>query len=285
MTMQKKLFPYMLLAPYLVFFVLFLAYPILRGSYMSFFEWGIRGPKEFVGFGNYIDLFNNHMFWQAFRNTIFYTLLFVPSVVIIPLLLAVLLKNPMPGINLFRSIFFLPIVINVSISAIAIDWIMNPQIGVLNRLLEMVGIAKQTWLVQPGWAMIVVVMVSIWGRTGFNMIIYLAGLDNIPAELYEAADVDGSTPWQNLRYITIPLLKPVTLLVTVLSLIGGLQVFGEVYMLTSGGPFGSTRVLSYMLYTEGFTYFNFGVAAAIAVVMTVLIAILSAIQFRFFRTA
>ncbi|HLV37714.1 MAG TPA: sugar ABC transporter permease [Spirillospora sp.] len=279
-----SLFPYLLLTPYLIFFIIFLAYPIVRGVYMSLFDWGILGPREFVGLGNYINLFSDDRFWRVLGNSLFFVVLYVPPVVIISLLLAVLLHGHMPGISIFRSAFFLPIVINVSVSAIAIQWIMDPQIGLLNRVLQSLNLPTQAWLSQQGWAMVVVSMVVIWSSAGFNIIIFLAGLENIPSELYEAAQVDGSTPWHTLIYITVPLLKPVTLLVAVLSMIGALQVFGEIFLLTGGGPFGSTTVLAYYLYEQGFNNFRFGVAAAVGVVMTALIAVLTLIQFRFFRT-
>ncbi len=280
---RSKFFPYMLLTPYLIVFVLFLGYPIVRGFYMSLFDWGIMGPKEFLGLGNYIDLFSDNRFWRVLGNSLQFTLLYVPPVVIVSLLLAVLLHKNIPGISIFRAAFFLPIVINVSVSAIAINWVMDPQIGLLNRVLQGAGLPTQSWLSQPGWAMVVVSMVVIWSSAGFNIIIFLAGLENIPQELYEAAQVDGSTPWHTLIHITVPLLRPVTLLVAVLSMISSLQVFGEIFLLTGGGPFGSTTVLAYYLYEQGFNNFEFGVAAAVGVVMTGLIAILTLIQFRFFR--
>jgi ABC-type sugar transport system permease subunit len=248
---------------------------------MSLFDWGIMGPKEFLGLGNYIDLFTDDRFWRVLGNSLLFTVLYVPPVIIISMLLAVLLHGFLPGISFFRSMFFLPMVINVSVSAIAIQWIMDPQIGLLNRLLEIVGVAPQTWLSQPGWAMVVVSMVVIWSSSGFNIIIFLAGLENISQEIYEAAEVDGSTPFHTFIYITVPLLRPVTLLVAVLSMIGSLQVFGEIFMLTGGGPFGSTTVLAYYLYVQGFNNFDFGVAAAVGVVMTAIIAVLTLIQFRF----
>ena len=281
--MRIRAFPYILLAPYLIFFVLFLGYPIVRGFYMSMFDWGIMGPREFLGLGNYINLFSDDRFWRVLGNSLLFTVLYVPPVVILSMLLAVLLHGHLPGISIFRSAFFLPIVINVSVSAIAIQWMMDPQIGLLNRILDTVGLPPQRWLTQQGWAMLVVSMVVIWSSAGFNIIIFLAGLENISPEIYEAAQVDGSTPWYTFTRITVPLLRPMTLLVTVLSMISSLQVFGEIFLLTGGGPFGSTTVLAYYLYEQGFNNFRFGVAAAVGVVMTALIAVLTLIQFRFFR--
>jgi len=281
--MKRKILPYLFLAPYLIFFLLFLGYPIVRGFYISLFDWGIFGPKGFLGLQNYISLLHEEDFWRALKNTLFFTVMYVPLMVLVSLLLAVLLKEELPGIQVFRTIFFLPIVINVAVSAVAVGWILDPQIGILNRILSGLHLPTQSWLSREGWAMFAVVLVAIWSGAGFNIIIFLAGLEGIAAELYEAAKVDGATAWQCLRYITIPLLKPVTLLVTVLSIIGALQVFGEIYMLTGGGPHGSTTVLAYLLYERGFTYFKFGEAASIGVIMTLLIGLLSFIQFKLFR--
>lgn len=278
--MRSKTFPYLLLAPYLLVFGLLLAYPIVRGVYISLFDWGIFGPRGFMGFGNYLQLFEDARFWRAFWNTLFFTALYVPLVVVLSLLLAVLLQPRIAGISLFRTVFFLPLVINVAVAAIAVGWIIDPQIGMLNRLLSLAGLPTQAWLSQPGWAMLAVSLVTIWTSAGFNIIIYLAALDNIDPQLYEAASLDGSSAFQNLIYITAPLLRPITLLITVLSLVLALQVFGEVYLLTDGGPFGSTTVLTFLLYEAGFTNFEFGKAAAIGVIMTLLIAVLSLIQFR-----
>lgn len=280
--MRARLFPYLLLAPYLFFFVLFLGYPIVRGVYMSFWDWGIFGPIEFQGLKTYTDLLQHREFLQSLNNTLFFTVLFVAPVVVISLCLAVLLNGEIPGMGLFRTIFFLPIVVNVATATIAIDWILDPATGILNRILEGLSLPTQAWLSQPGWAMMAVSMVVIWMSAGLYTIIYMAGLSNIPTEYYEAVMIDGGNGWHQLRYITVPLLRPVTLLVVILALIQAFQVFGEVYLLTGGGPFGSTKVLTYLLYQEGFTNFRFGSAAAIGVVMTLMIAAISYVQFRIF---
>ena len=252
-----KLFPYLLLAPYLIAFVIFLAFPIVRGFYMSLFDWGIFGPREFLGLKNYATLFEEPQFWQAFSNTLTFTIMYVPMVVILSLVLAVLLSKKIRGMGWFRTAFFLPIVINVATATIAVRWLLDSEIGVVNRLLAMLNLPTQSWLNQEGWAMFAVALVSVWSSPGINIVMFLAGLENIPQELYEAVMVDGGNAWHKFTKITLPLLRPFTLLVTILSLIRALQVFGEIYMLTQGGPYGSTTVLTYLLYEEGFTYFRF----------------------------
>jgi ABC-type sugar transport system permease subunit len=275
--------PFLLLAPYTVLFLLFLAYPIGRAVYMSLFDWGIFGPQAWVGIGNYVALAEDARFWRALWTTLLYGAIYVPMAVVTSLLLAVLLHARLPGISLFRTVFFVPIVINVAAAAIAVGWVLDPAIGILNRLLALVGLPEQDWLNQPGWALLAVSLATLWTNAGFNIIILIAGLENIPDELYEQARIDGGTALDELIHITIPLLKPILLLVTVLSLVLSLQAFGEILLLTGGGPFGSTTVLGYLLYEEGFQNFAFGRATAIGVVMTVLIAGLSFLQFRAFR--
>lgn len=281
--MAAKLFPYLLLTPYLIAFVVFLAFPIVRGFYMSLFDWGIFGPRQFLGLKNYATLFSEPKFWGALSNTLTFTVMYVPMVVILSLVLAVLLSKKIRGMACFRTAFFLPIVINVATATIAVRWLLDSEIGVVNRFLTMLNLPTQSWLNQEGWAMFAVALVSVWSSAGINIVMLLAGLESIPQELYEAVMVDGGNAWHRFTKITLPLLRPFTLLVTILSLIRALQVFGEIYMLTQGGPYGSTTVLTYLLYEEGFTYFRFGTAAAIGVFMTFLIAIMSLIQFKLFR--
>lgn len=281
---RVRAFPYLLLAPYMAVFLLFLAYPAARGFYISLFDWGIFGPDRFVGVGNYAALWDDDRFWRSLRITAAYAALYVPLAVGVSLLLAVLLRRRAPGIGLFRTAFFLPIAINVAVASIAIGWVLDPQMGVLNRLLGLVRLPGQAWLSQPGWALFAISLVTLWSAAGLKIIIFLAGLEGIPDELYEAARLDGSTSVQAAWHITVPLLRPILLMVGVLSLIEAFQVFGEVLLLTDGGPDGSTTVLTLLLYREGFQSFALGRAAAIGVVITLVIAILSAVQFRALRS-
>lgn len=279
---KPDIVPYLFLAPYLLFFIVFLLYPTLKGIYISGFEWGIFGPKRVVGLQNYFDLFSEEIFRNSLYNTLLLALMYVPPVVIVSLVLATMLRGNLPGLYFFRTSFFLPIVINIATAAIAIRWILDPEIGLLNRILDLLNLPVQSWLSQGSWAMFVVSLVTIWMSSGFYIIIFLAGLDIIPKELYEAAVVDGANSLQNFIHITLPLMKPVILLVSTLALITILQAFGQIYMLTQGGPYGSTRVLTYLLFEEGFSRFNFGRAASIGVIITVLIASITFVQFKLF---
>jgi ABC-type sugar transport system permease subunit len=276
-------FPYLLAGPYILLFGIFVAYPVGRALYMSLFDWGIFGPNAFVGFDNYLSLVTDTRFWGSFWVTTGFAAMYVPMVTVAALLLAVLLHRKLPGIGIFRTAFFLPIVINVAVAAIAFNWLFEPNVGTIDKVMSFFGLPGQNLLSQPGWALFVIALVTLWINVGFMVIILLAGLENIPDELYEAAKLDGSNSLTDLVFITVPLLRPILLIVVVLSIVHAFQIFGEVLIMTQGGPFGSTTVLTMLLYEEGFQRFALGRAAAIGVVITVIIATLSFIQFRFFR--
>jgi ABC-type sugar transport system permease subunit len=280
---SNRLFPFFMVGPYLIVFGLFLGYPIVRAVYMSAFDWGIFGPNEFLGWGNYLALLEDDRFWSSLWTTALFALMFVPMIVIISTALAALLQRKLPGIEIFRTAIFFPLVVNVAVASIAFHWLLEPQSGTVNRLLALFGVPGQTWLSEPGWALFAISLASLWIQVGFMVIIILAGLENIPDELYEAARLDGASPVQSFRHITLPLLVPIILIVVILSLIQAFQVFGEVLIMTEGGPFGSTTVLTMLLYESGFRDFQLGRAAAIGVVITLIIAALSFVQFRAFR--
>ncbi|KAB0678546.1 carbohydrate ABC transporter permease [Aureimonas leprariae] len=276
-------FPYLLVAPYLALFAVFLGYPIVRAFWISLFDWGIFGPNAFVGAENYLSLFGDGRFWRSFRTTAAFALIYVPMIMVISTVLAALLHRKLPGIAAFRTIVFFPLVVNVAVASIAFKWLFEPEAGTINQFLRLLHLPDQTFLSQPGWALFAVSLVALWINVGFMVIIILAGLENIPDDLYEAATLDGSTPVGSFFHITLPLLRPVLLVVLVLSLIQAFQVFGEVLIMTDGGPFQSTEVLTMLLYEEGFRNFALGRASAIGVVITMVIAALSLVQFRLFR--
>ncbi|WP_439602588.1 carbohydrate ABC transporter permease [Devosia sp.] len=281
--LRSTLFPYLLAGPYVALFAVFVAYPVGRALYMSLFDWGIFGPNAFIGLDNYTSLIGDRRFWSSFWITSGFAAMYVPMITVISLVLAVMLHRKLPGIGIFRTAFFLPIVINVAVAAIAFNWLFEPSIGTIDKVLNFIGLPGQNLLQIPGWSLFVISLVTLWINVGFMVIILLAGLENIPDELYEAARLDGSTALQDLVLITVPLLRPILLIVVVLSIVQAFQIFGEVLIMTQGGPFGSTTVLTMLLYEEGFERFALGRAAAIGVVITLIIATLSFIQFRFFR--
>lgn len=271
----------LLLLPALLVLGVFNVYPALDSLYLSFFDWnGISPTKETVGLDNYRAIFSSREFWNSLRVTILYAAGMTVFALVIGLLVAVLLNQPMRGIALYRVLFFLPVITPTVAAGVVWRYLFDPSQGVINRSLDLVGVEGPSWLTDPNWALFAVIIVAVWKRVGFNLVIYLAALQGIPRTHYEAAQLDGANAWQTLRYITVPLLAPATFFLTVTSLIDAFQVFDLVYVMTSGGPLGSTDVFGYLLYRYGFRYHELGYASAIAYVMFVLIFVVTVIQFR-----
>jgi ABC-type sugar transport system permease subunit len=275
----------MYLLPHAILFLLFILYPIARSFQISFYEWGLLSPqKTFVGLRNYVDLVSDDPdFWSSFQHTLFYVVLTVPMLIVVPLALAVLFKEKLFLDEFLQTAIFLPLTISVASAGIIIRWIMDPQIGILNYYLIELGLPTQQWLNFPGWAMIVVSMTSLWGHVGFATIIFLAATRAVPEERYEAAMIDGAGRWVTFWNVTLPGIKPALLFVMVTRVIQSFNVFGEVYMVTGGGPYDSTRVLMYYLYITAFRFFQMGKASSIAWLMFLLVATLTFIQMKFVR--
>jgi len=227
-----------------------------------------------VGFGNFTRLMNDPMFYKSLYNTFWYAIISVPLGIGCSLGIAMLLNNPISAIGFYRTVYFIPVI--TSINAVAIVWnlIYHPDanVGLLNKVLDIFGVSPQTWLQDARLALLCIIVMSVWKGLGYNVIIFLAGLQNIPKHLYEAARIDGATNWQQFRHITWPMLSPTTFFVFVMSTIGSFQVFSQVYMMTPrGGPLKSTLVVVFYLYQKAFEKFEFGYALAIAFVLFVMI--------------
>jgi multiple sugar transport system permease protein len=225
-------------------------------------------------------LLDTPLFWTTLRNTLYYTLLFIPGAVILPLLVAVVMNQPLRGITLYRSIYFLPVVTSTVAVALVWQWLYNPEFGPINYLLDLAGIKGPAWIASPTWAMPALVVMSVWQVIGYNMVIYLAGLQGIPEEYYEAAAIDGATRWRQFFYITAPLISPTTFFVLIISIIGSLQVFEQTYILTQGGPAYSTLTIAFYIYQQAFQFFHMGFGAALSYVLFLIILLLTLIQFR-----
>lgn len=278
-------YPLLYLAPFLVVFGAFLLYPIGYGLYISFTSWDLVTPPRFVGIENFAGLLDDPLFWTSLRNTAFFVLLNVPLAVVIPLGLSVLVNDPILGRTLFRSAFTTPLMISVVSVGILWTWFLNPAFGLVNHYLGLVGLPGQNWLTQSPWAMVAVVVTTVWWTTGWNLILFLAGLQDIPDQLYEAAKIDGATAWSLFRDITLPGLRPTILFVTVTTIIGSFRVFGQVFVMTQGGPFDSTRTVVQHVYEEGFRYFRMGSASAVAWALFLIVVVFTLVQFRLLREA
>jgi multiple sugar transport system permease protein len=264
---------WLFVAPALAAIALFLFVPVFASLLLSFTDFDIYAVADlrrlrFVGVANYQTLLTEPLFWQALRNTLYYVAVGGPLSVAASLAAALLVNARLARFRpLFRTALFLPVV--TTLVAIAVVWryLYHPRVGLFNHLLAAFGVAPIDWLGDPAWAMPSIIIMSIWKNFGFNMVIFVAGLQAIPGRLYEAASLDGAGPWRQFRYVTIPMLAPTALFVAVMTMIGGFQLFAEPYVMTQGGPSNRTLSVVLLMFQEGFRFWNMGYAAAIAFVL------------------
>ena len=275
---------YIFIAPLFFGIFAFILFPILVSFVMSFNVWDMVSPAQFIGLRNYIQLFTRDMlFWTVLKNTFRYALLSIPPSIIFPLLLAVLVNRKLPGIKIFRAAFFLPLVTSVVAVGFLWRWIYDSEFGLINYSLAQIGIQGPKWLTDPFWAMPAIVFTTVWQGLGYNMIIYLSGLQGIPVHLYEAATIDGATGPQKFLRITVPLLTPQTFFILVMSVIGGFQSFGLIYIMTGGGPMNSTNVYIYYLWQSAIGSAKMGYACAMGWILTLIIFTITIVQVRLAR--
>lgn len=277
---RKNFWGYLFIAPNFLGFLVFMLIPILMSLYYSFTNYDVITKAEFVGFENYINLFQDSQFIVALRNTLWYCILTVPAGIILSLLLAVLFNRQIPGIGIFRTFTFIPVI--TSMVAVSLVWTMlyEDNGGLLNTILTHFNLPPVHWLTDVNMAMISIAIMSVWKSLGYNMTIFLAGLQGVPHDLYEAATIDGANSVQKFFKITIPMIGPTTYFVTLMSLISSLQVFDQVNIMTNGGPVNATKTVAMYLYEYGFNYYKMGYACAAAYVLFVLVFIISLIQNR-----
>ena len=274
--------PYLFLLPAISFLFLTSFLPVFQAIYLSFTNYDFVGSPTFIGWKNYLTLWKDQTFWKTLNNTLVYLIFAVPSLVIFPLALAILVNQKLRSIKFFRAIYYFPVIVSVVVAGIAWKWV-YAQNGILNYFLSTISFQaiKIPWLTDPKNAIFAIIAVVIWRGVGYYMVIYLAGLQAIPADLYEAAAIDGSDGWQKHLDITIPLMKPYIILVAVISSIGAMKIFEEVYIMTQGGPANSTKTVVYYLYDKGFTSLEIGYASAIGVFLFLIIFMISILTFKF----
>lgn len=269
------------ISPCLVGFLCLTLYPIFASFYYSFCDYMIFESPEFIGLGNYWELLQDPLFWTALYNTCFFTLFAVPGTIAFAFLLALILNMKVRGMAYYRTIFFLPSIVPIVASSVLWLWILNPQIGLINTLLTKVQIQNPPgWLSDPAWSKPALILMSLWA-VGGTMVIYLAGLQDIPNQLYEAAHLDGANAWQRTWHVTIPTMSPVLLFTFIMGLIGSFQYFTQAYVMTSGGPNNSTRFYAFYLFDNAFQYFRMGYASAMAWILFVIIVIATVFVFKF----
>jgi ABC-type sugar transport system permease subunit len=266
-------------APFVIAFALFLVWPIIYGFYLSLTGQSITGANSgLVGFDNYAEAFADADMWRSLGNTLWFTVLSTVPLVLVALILALLVNLGLPGQWLWRLAFFMPFLLASTVVSLFWSWMYNPQLGLINDVLGTFGIPETAWLTDPRWAMIAVVITTVWWTVGFNFLLYLAALQNIPETQYEAASLDGAGKWRQLFSITIPQLGPTTLVVLILQFLASLKVFDQIYQMTNGGPGGATRPVVQYIYETGFTGYRLGYASAISYVFFALILIVALIQ-------
>lgn len=270
---------YVFMSPAILGLLLFTLGPVIASLFLSFTKYNLITDPVWIGLKNYVDMFNEELFWQSLRVSAIYSVVSVPLGLVLALGLAVLLNHKMRGITFFRSVYYLPTVISGVGVAMLWRWLFNAEFGIINIVLGYVGIEGPAWLVDQNWALPALIITSLWGIGGTTLI-FLAGLQGIPQELYEAAEIDGAGRWQQFRSVTIPLISHVTFFNLVLGIIGALQVFTDAFVITRGGPNHATLFLSVYLYQHGFLYLNMGYAAAIAWFMFIIVLLLTLMVFR-----
>jgi multiple sugar transport system permease protein len=270
---------YILILPWVVGFLIFLAYPMLRSLYLSFTSYNLLSPPEWVGLRNFQRIFSDADFWQSLKVTLIYALGSVPGGTLIALALAMVLAQKLRGVNIWRTIFFLPSIL--SSIAVAVLWlfIFRPQDGLLNMVLGWFGIKGPDWLLSEWWALPALILMS-WWSVGGQIVIYLAGLKGIPEVLYEAADIDGASTWAKFRFVTLPMLSPTIFFNVVLAIIGALQVFDVGWVMTRGGPNKATLFYMLNLYQRAFQLGQMGYASALAWILFIIIMIITLLVVR-----
>ncbi len=277
------------LAPALLLIAVFFFLPVLAALLLSFTDFDIYalgdlGRLRFVGFANYLQLLQSSLFWTALGNTFYFVVVGGPLSVAVSLGAALLVNSRLTRFSgFFRAALFLPVITTLVAVAVVWRYLYHPRYGLLNYGLSGFGVAPIDWLGDPNWAMPAIILMAVWKNFGFNMIIFIAGLQNIPSQLYEAARIDGASAWQQFRHITLPLLGPTFLFVALMTMIGYFQVFAEPYVMTQGGPANRTLSVVLLMYEEGFRWWNMGYASAAAFVLFALILAATVLQLKLRR--
>ncbi len=280
LQVQEARWGYIFLIPWLLGLAIFIVGPILASAYFSFQEYDIVSPPEYIGAANYVRAFTaDKQFWPSLWRTLYYSLLVVPIGLTGSLLLAILLNQGIRGTNIFRTIFFLPHLTPAVALAVLWIWLFHPTVGPINTVLEGVGIPGPGWLQAKDWALPALIIISLWAGIGGNtMLIFLAGLQGVPRELYEASEIDGAGRWAKFRNVTLPMISPTLLFNLILGIIGALKVFTLAFVATNGGPSYATWFYALHIYRQSFEYFRMGYGAALAWIFVIVLMVFTYIQ-------
>jgi len=280
MVRRRDLTGWLFALPAVIGLVAFTVYPFVASFYLSFCDYDIFTSPRWVGLANYHTMFTRDpLFWKSLQNVLYYTVFAVPLGIAFGVILALLLDARIRGLSVYRTIYFLPSIVPVVATSVLWMWLLNPRIGLVNTLLRLAGVEGPNWLADPEWSKPSLILMSIWAAGG-TMIIYLAGLKDIPISLYEAAMVDGANTWRRLRHITLPMLTPVIFFNLVMGLIGAFQYFTQAFIMTGGGPLDSTLFYSLHLFFQAFQYLKMGYASAMAWFLFVIVVCITAVVFK-----
>jgi len=275
---RRNLYFYLFISPWIVGFIIFRGGPLLAAIWLSFVRWEIVTPPVFVGLANWKAMPHDPLFWQSLKVTFLYTFSVVPLGIVFGFLLALLMNQNVRGVTVFRTIYYLPSVTSGVAIAMLWLWIFNPDFGLLNYFLSLIGIHGPAWLFDVRWVLPAFIIMSLWG-VGGTMIIYLAGLQGIPTQLYEAAEIDGANGWAKLLHVTIPMMTPIVFFNLVMSVISTFQVFSSAFVMTQGGPMNASLFYVLYLFRNAFQYFEMGYAACLAWVLFAIIGVCTLIIF------
>jgi len=282
---QQRKIAYFFILPALISLCIFFYLPVIATFYLSFTRYNILQSPQWIGIKGYTRLLANSLFWKSLQNTAVYSLGYIPGKMVLGLLLALILNQKIKGVVAFRTLFYTPMVTSVVAASLVWMWMYNVDTGIINYALTKLRLPPQKWLFSIKLALPSVTVISIWKDLGGSMIIFLAGLQRIPDQIYEAARIDGASRWNLFWNMTLPLLKPTTLLVLVWSLIDSSQIFTTIYIMTSGGPANSTTTIAHQIYVNAFQYLKMGVGSSMAVILFFLIFTLSFLNLKFFKGA
>ena len=270
--------------PFMIVFALFLLFPMLFGLFIGFFDWDILSTRTWTGFGNYVKLFKDATFYSSLGHTLVFVLVSTPLLLVTGFLMALLVTSRSPLKDAAENIFFLPYILSITVIGTLWAWLLQKNYGIVNQFIKLFGGEPVGWLTDTKYAMTSIIATTVWWTAGFNMILFSAGIKQISSEIYDAVKIDGANYVQTVFHITLPLVRPTTALCLILQIIASFNIFGQVYVMTGGGPHGSTRVLVQYIYETGFKYFKMGYSSAMAYVLFFIILIISLFQYKAIST-
>lgn len=278
---NKKYIPYLLVAPYVLHFLVFIAFPVIFSFVLTFHKWNIVSPMEYVGVDNYNRMFSDRLFWKALFNTFKFLIIHIPLQLVVALMLAEFLNQKIRFSGFFRAAFFLPVIVSGVVVTILWQQLFGFDSGLINRVLTQLNLGKVGWLIDPDMAMNSIAVMATWKNVGLYIILFLVGLQTVPAHYYEVADIEGASHWQKFKLITLPMINPTIFMVVILSTIGGFSLFIEPYIMTGGGPLNSTLSAVLYIYKQAFQYYHMGYSATLGFFFALLIMLVIVIQKRY----